>query len=441
MLKRATLVALASALLACSDPAAVPTPAEIAALAETILTEPLPAPLEGEVALTEAKGEPALRRGFERELEALPGWSGLAIVLRSGRHRLEALPALIDRPDLLACDGSRCRLAAPLVVAAGATLVVDGIELRLVQEAGALITAYGGLFISDSELLGWGETAGAPAETDARGAAFRPWITGLEDNRTVIRRSRLAHLGYQGTSTFGLAFTHGGRDPDEGGPRVSVVGNTIQDLYFGFFSFGAVGVEVIQNEITDSHVYGVDPHDATRDLLIAENTVTGTRRSHGIILSREIHDAVVVGNESSGNAGAGLFVDKGSFDVTFARNRSVANGKDGIVVYESRDIRIVANELLGNGRAGVRVRASADVEVESNAIRHNAGPGILVYDWSHAAREPDEEDRSHLLPTSVALATNSLAGNAGGDCSIQGSVELRQPADGTGGCRARATPQ
>lgn len=441
MLKRATLVALASALLACSDPAAVPTPAEIEALAETILTEPLPTPLEGEVALTEAKGEPALRRGFERELEALPRWSGLAIVLRSGRHRLEALPALIDRPNLLACDGSHCRLAAPLVVAAGATLVVDGIELRLVQEAGALITAYGGLFISDSELLGWSEMAEAPAETDARGAVFRPWITGLEDNRTVVRRSRLAHLGYQGTSTFGLAFTHGGRDPDEGGPRVSVVGNTIQDLYFGFFSFGAVGVEVIQNEITDSHVYGVDPHDATRDLLIASNTVTGTRRSHGIILSREIHDAVVVDNQSSGNAGAGLFVDKGSYDVTFARNRSFANGKDGIVVYESRNITVTGNALVGNGRAGVRVRASADVEIKDNTIRHNAGPGIFVYDWSHAARPPDDEDARRLLPTSVTLTGNRLAGNASGDCSLRGEIEVRTPDSVTGDCRARASPQ
>ncbi|MEZ5905309.1 MAG: right-handed parallel beta-helix repeat-containing protein [Geminicoccaceae bacterium] len=266
-----------------------------------------------------------------------------------------------------------------------------------------------------------------PAGTDSRGKAFRPWITGLEDNRTLVRRSHLAHLGYQGTSTFGLAFTHGGRDPAAGGPRVSVVANTIEDLYFGFFSFGAVGVEVIRNEIRASHVYGIDPHDATRDMLIALNTVTGTRRSHGIILSREIHDAMVVLNQSSDNAGAGLFIDKGSHDVTFARNRSFANGRDGIVVYESSDIVIANNELFANGRAGVRVRASANIRVLANAIRHNAGPGIFIYDWGHAAREPDAEDAMRLLPTSVELARNSLANNTGGDCSIKGEVELHSP--------------
>jgi parallel beta-helix repeat protein len=434
LLRRATLATLAFLAFASSTLAQVPTPAEIAALADEILAEPVPAPLAGEVALAEAANEPALRRGFLDELEALPGWQGVAIVLRSGRHRLEALPARIDRPDLLACDGRRCRLAAPLVVAAGAVLVIDGIELRLAQETGALVSAHGGLFISDSELLGWNDEADMPARTDDRGTAFRPWITGLEDNRTVVRRSRLAHLGYQGTSTFGLAFTHGGRDPAEGGPRVSVVANAIEDLYFGFFSFGAVGVEVIQNEISRSHVYGVDPHDATRDMLIAQNTVTGTRRSHGIILSREIHDAMVVLNQSSDNAGAGLFIDKGSHDVTFARNRAFANGKDGIVVYESRDITITRNELFANGRAGIRVRASADVRVSGNAIRHDAGPGIFVYDWSHAAREPDEEDATHLLPTSVELSSNSLANNAGGDCSIQGEVEIRIPPNGYSDC-------
>lgn len=434
MLRRASLVTLACLSLASVSLAEVPTATDIEALAEAILAEPLPEPLAGEVELAEAAAEPALRRGFLDELEALPDWSGQAIVLRTGRHRLEALPALFDRPDLLACDDSRCRLAAPLIVAANATLVVDGIELRLVQEAGALLTAYGGLFVSHSTLLGWNEAAGMPAGTDSRGAAFRPWITGLEDNRTVVRGSRLAHLGYQGVSTFGLAFTHGGRDPAEGGPRVSVVANTIEDLYFGFFSFGAVGVEVIQNEIVASHVYGIDPHDATNDMLIAQNTVTGTRRSHGIILSREIHDAMVVLNQSSDNAGAGLFIDKGSHDVTFARNRSFANGKDGIVVYESRDIDITNNELFANGRAGVRVRASADIRVLRNAIRHNAGPGIFVYDWSHADRDPDEEDATHLLPTSVELARNSLANNAGGDCSIQGEVEIHSPAGDTGDC-------
>ena len=241
---------------------------------------------------------------------------GVSFGRASARASRLALLALTSA-GALACDGRRCRLAAPLVVAAGAVLVIDGIELRLAQETGALVSAHGGLFISDSELLGWNDEADMPARTDDRGTAFRPWITGLEDNRTVVRRSRLAHLGYQGTSTFGLAFTHGGRDPAEGGPRVSVVANAIEDLYFGFFSFGAVGVEVIQNEISRSHVYGVDPHDATRDMLIAQNTVTGTRRSHGIILSREIHDAMVVLNQSSDNAGAGLFIDKGSHDLGY----------------------------------------------------------------------------------------------------------------------------
>jgi poly(beta-D-mannuronate) C5 epimerase len=420
-------LAVAAAILAApalAAPPPVPDAEAIAAIVEELNERPLPASVPGEVAVREASGERDLDRGFAEDLAALPGWTGEAIAVASGILRLEEVARALARPDLLDCAEAACRLAAPLLIEHGAALVVDGVEVRLEQDAGALISAAGDLFVSDAELVGWNASADGPAETDAQGRRFRPWLAGLEANRTLIRRSRLAHLGYDSNSTQGLAFTDAGRADAAGRPAADIVDNRIEDLWFGFFTWNAQGVRVLRNTVEGSHVYGLDPHDATRDMLIAENFIRGTRDSHGVVMSREIHDTVVTRNRSMGNGGAGFFLDKGSWNVAFVGNESFENGTDGITVYESRDVRIAGNDVAGNGRAGIRIRAAAGIEITDNIVHDNDGPGIFVYDWSHAAREPDEEDQRYMQPVSVTITGNRIVDNDSGDCSIQGEVEI-----------------
>ena len=405
----------------------VPTVEAIETMVEGVLAAPLPAASPGRVRVTEAADERDLGRGFLADLEALPAWPGEAISIESGTHGLAAVAEMVERADLLVCEAAACRLAAPLLVAHGATLVIDGLTVRLLQESGALISAAGDLWISEAELLGWNAARDGPATTDAEGRQFRPWVAGLEANRTVIRQSRLAHLGYASNSTQGLAFTDADRRPRLGRPEVDLVANRIEDLFFGFFSWAADGVRILDNVFDGSHVYGIDPHDATRDMLIAMNFVQHTRDSHGIVLSREIHDTVVTRNRSIENGGAGFFLDKGSWNVTFAFNEAFDNGTDGITVYESRDVRILDNHVAGNGRAGIRIRASADITIQDNIVHHNGGPGIFVYDWSHAAREPDAEDEKYLEPVSVSITGNRMADNDSGDCSLQGEITVIEP--------------
>lgn len=405
----------------------VPSAEAIDAVARAVLDAALPVPSPGTVEVTEAADERDLRRGFQADLEALPAWPGVAIVVESGTQRLEEVAKSLERPDLLTCEAAACRLAAPLLVAHGAGLVIDGLTVRLLQEAGGLVSAAGDLWISDAEILGWNEADDQPATTDPEGRRFRPWIAGLEANRTVVRRSRLAHLGYNSNSTQGLAFTNAERDPPAGLPAADIVENRIEDLWFGFFTWNAEGVNVLRNTVDRSHIYGLDPHDATRDMLIAENFIENTRDSHGIVMSREIYDTVVVDNRSIDNGGAGFFLEKNSWNVTFARNESFDNGTDGFVVYESRDVRIVDNHVAGNGRAGIRVRASAEIAIEDNIVHHNAGPGIFVYDWSHSSMPLDSEDALYKQPVSVKITGNRLNDNDSGDCSLQGDITILEP--------------
>lgn len=413
---------------------AVPTEAEVAALVEAVLERPLPDLAPGDIVVTDAAEERDLSRGFLADLEALPDWPGEAIVVETGTHRLEAVAAAIDRPDLLACAEVTCRLAAPLLVRHGAVLIIDGRTVSMMQESGGLLSAAGDLWIADSAIKGWHAGTDAPATTDAEASRFRPWIAGLEANRTVVRQSHLAHLGYDSNSTQGLAFSTADRDEPVGRPSVDIVTSRIEDLFYGFFTWEADGVRILQSTFENNLLYGIDPHDATRDMLIAENFVRGTRDSHGIVMSREIHDTVVTRNRSIDNAGTGFFLDKGSWNVTFAGNESFDNGADGITVYESRDVRITDNHVAGNGRAGIRVRGSADIRIEDNVVHHNGGPGIFVYDWSHASRAPTAEDRRHIQPTRVTITGNRMADNTSGDCSLQGEVTVLEPETGVSDC-------
>lgn len=406
---------------------------DIAALAADLLSAPPPAALPGGVRLVKATDEPGLALGFGPLLEALPGWRDQAIVVEGGRHRLEAIASALGPTAPLACVGTACRLDVPLILRDGALLVIDGLELRLEQASGAAIIAYGDLFISDSRLLGWNAAAARPARTDAAGDSFRPFIVGLGQSHSLIRRSHLAHLGFQAPTAYGLAFATYQRGVLELRPSADLIANTIHDLYFGFYSFEADGVRILRNRIERSHVYGIDPHDATRALLIAENVVLGAKGSHGVVLSREINDAIVIRNRSMDNAGAGFFVDKGGWNITFAANEALDNGMDGITVYESYDVRILRNVIDGNGRNGIRIRASRDIVIEDNIVHANAGAGIAIYDWDFAARAPTAEEISRRLPISATITGNRLAQN-GGRCSIRGAIELQVPPDATSDC-------
>ncbi len=354
--------------------------------------------------------------------------------MANGVVRLEEVAAALARPDLLACTALDCRLAAPLLVEAAATLVIQGTTVRMIQSAGALLSAQGALFISDAELIGWDEAAEATAATDPEGTVFRPWVAGLEANRTIIRNSRLAHLGYLSNATQGLAFTTSGRNPPAGRPEVDIVRSRIEDLYYGFYTWEAEGVRLLQNIFEGNQLYGIDPHDRSRDMLIAENFVRSTKYRHGIVLSREISDTVVVRNRSIANAGSGFFLDKGSHHVTFAENESFDNEIDGFTVLESRDVVIQGNHVANNGRTGIRIRSSADVLIKDNIIHDNVGPGIFAYDWTDNVRQPDDEERRHMQPVRLTISGNRLSDNDGGGCNLRGDVTLVRPSGGNSDC-------
>ncbi|MFD2980383.1 NosD domain-containing protein, partial [Klebsiella pneumoniae] len=70
----------------------------------------------------------------------------------------------------------------------------------------------------------------------------------------------------------------------------------------------------------DNIVYGIDPHDRSHRLIIAGNTVYGTKKKHGIIVSREVNDSWIINNKSFDNKLSGVVIDRNSVNNLIAYN-------------------------------------------------------------------------------------------------------------------------
>ncbi len=403
----------------------MPSPAEIDRLRTRLHDAPDAQLAPGTVALRPVAGMRTIGAMFARLPQKPPLWRGQAIVLEGGSHDLASIAAAMPGPGWLDCDAARCTLSAPLVVGRDTVLTIRDTDLVLSQDHGAAILSWGRLTVSDATLRAWNLAADAPALTDDKGRAFRPYIAAFASSHTLIRRSDLRHLGHQAAMSYGLSFGTDGR----GGavrehPSVDMIGNRLLDVYFGFFSFDADGVVVMDNHIAESHVYGIDPHDDTHNMFIHGNYVIGARHSHGIILSRRIHNTIVSYNVSAGNKKAGFFLDKACTDVLITGNDSFLNGTEGLALHEVERVAVIGNRFHNNGADGIRLRASADVLLDGNTVTANGKHGLRAYDWQGSKRRPNTEEQGQILPMRVGLLGNRVHSNAAGDCRLGGDARV-----------------
>jgi poly(beta-D-mannuronate) C5 epimerase len=197
-----------------------------------------------------------------------------------------------------------------------------------------------------------------------------------------------------------------------------VVDSVFHNLHFGFHSFEAERIQVVGNEFRDSVVYALDSHDRTREAIIALNTVYGTKQRHGITISREVNDGLVIGNVTFDNAGSGIVIDRDSTNNVIHANSSFRNAQDGVSVFESSCNVLTNNYLAGNRRDGLKVRNSFDVGAYSNRIESNSNSGVSAYIANIMASKGGESqntDQASYHPlTSLSLRHNRFSANGVG---------------------------
>ncbi|MFO1068710.1 MAG: right-handed parallel beta-helix repeat-containing protein [Geminicoccaceae bacterium] len=315
-------------------------------------------------------------------------------------------------PDILARSAEGWVLRMPLLIGPHAALVVRGTTLRLSTGDMAAIVSAGILGLVDATVTSLDRATGEPSRIDDDDR-FRPFLLGIGGSRILIAGSRLASLGHRGEKAYGLTASSG---PAQAGalppPSLWMVDSRVEDLFYGLYTFEAGSVVVVNNRFSDNIVYGIDPHDFTRGLVIAGNVVERTRRRHGIVLARGVRDAWLVDNVSRGNGGSGLMVDDAGKDVVIARNEIVDNDWDGIALFESDAVLIRDNRIAGNARDGIRIRNSSGVTVVANVVENNGSDGVEVYGSGSADRAGSHALLCHNILTTPGDAAVDVHGSA-----------------------------
>lgn len=319
----------------------------------------------------------------------------------------------------------------PIVVAQGATLHVgkDTKDLRLSQERGSFMVNDGQLFFTDTKLTAWREADNGPASFRS-GSEFRPFLVSWGGSELYVSGSVFTSLGYSNSKSYGVSITQYTPGMQARLKRAEPTGWLIDsefvDHWYGFYCYEAENVVIKGNTYRDNIVYGIDPHDRSHGLIIAENTVFGTKKKHGIIISREVDDSWIINNKSYDNKLSGIVLDRNSVRNLVAYNEVYQNQSDGITIYESSDNLLWGNRVLNNARHGIRLRNSTNIRLYENISAANGLTGVYGHIKDLSDTDRDIELDPFDAEVSLILVGGKLAANGSSPLSIDSplSVEL-----------------
>lgn len=359
------------------------------------------------------------------------------IHIESGVLTLETLSrrlAEIGEGDLLVRKGGRYVLNVPLLIGPTATLIISGTdanELRMNSETGVFIVNAGKLWFHDVTVSGWDpKTRSYAALNFESKRQFRPFVISWGGSVMNADGSHFHHLGFGGDKGYGFSYSQGPIEIVERRPGAlprptgTVVQNSFEDLYFGFFTNAADDVALVGNEYKNNVIYGVDPHDFSQRLIIAYNTSYGALKKHGIIGSREVDDSWIVGNIVFDNHGTGIMLDRISAGNVVYANRVWGNGQEGMAAYESPCNIMAANVVFGNRGDAVKVRNSTDVGIFHNQLSTTDRTGVNIYigDPREVPGFPlrDVKKDPYIKFVSVAIVDNTIDKHNGSGITATG---------------------
>lgn len=319
----------------------------------------------------------------------------------------------------------------PVVVAQGASLRIgeETRDFRLSQERGAFLVNDGKLFITGTRLTAWREQDDTPAWF-RKPSEFRPFLVSWGGSELYIADSTVTSLGYDNSKSYGVAITQYTPGMHERLKRPEptgwLVNSEFVDHWYGFYCYEARDVVIKGNTYRDNIVYGIDPHDRSHGLVIAENTVHGTRKKHGIIISREVDDSWIINNKTYDNKLSGIVIDRNSVNNLVAYNEVYQNHSDGITLYESSNNLLWGNKIVGNQRHGIRLRNSVNIRLYENLAIANGLTGVYGHIKDLSNTDRDIELDPFDTKVSMIVVGGKLAGNGSSPLSIDSplSVEL-----------------
>ena len=320
----------------------------------------------------------------------------------------------------------------PIVVGQGATLHIDESvkDFRLSQERGSFLVNDGYLFVTGTRLTAWSESRNGPAKYRGKPEEFRPFLVSWGGAEMYMLDTVVTSFGYAASKSYGVSISQYSPSVDKilHRPRPTgwLLGNTFDDMWYGFYCYEADDVVILDNIYKHNIVYGIDPHDRSKRLIIARNTAYGTKKKHGIIISREVDDSWIFNNVSHDNGLSGIVIDRMSKNNVVAYNEVYANGSDGITIYESPDNLLWGNRSVANAKHGIRVRNSLDIKLYENVVIGNAYSGIYGHIKDLTGTDRDLRLDPFDPTVSLVVVGGQMIGNHSGPVHIDQplSVEL-----------------
>ena len=332
-------------------------------------------------------------------------------------------------------------LRASLYLSEGARLVLFGTklggdvnELRLQSNnTGSTndiinITAdWGSIDIRSTAITSWDDAVNGP---DTENGVFRRSFirirSSLETNgvtplesRMDILDSDIGYLGSHNAEAYGLVWKV--LEDKTNRPYgaltnlyklVNVYGNILRSRvhnnYFGMYSFGAYGMQMMDNEMDHNIGYGFDPHDDSDYLVIERNNVHHNGL-HGIIASQRCNNTIIRDNISWNNGHNGIMLHRYCDDSIIEGNRCFHNGDSGIALFDNYRTIVRNNTCLNNLLSGIRLSVGpSDNLIEHNEFAGNSLYGIYLYKGIDA---PFPGDNGH--PKRNTFLNNNVHHNAG----------------------------
>ena len=203
--------------------------------------------------------------------------------------------------------------------------------------------------------------------------------------------SELRYLGHSETESYGLSW----RLEGSGG---SIKNSIISHLYFGLYSFEVGGLEVLDNEVFSSVVYGIDPHTGSHDMKIQRNVVHDNGK-HGIILAEDCVDSVISDNVVYRNQHHGIVLYLRSDRNTIENNETFDNLAQGININESLEQRGAQQPGLQQHRVRRRRRPERHRQPgrEERDPRQRAGRGAAGQRHLQGGRAGQRDRRERAL--------------------------------------------
>ncbi len=296
-------------------------------------------------------------------------------------------------------------LDATIVVEKGSTLVINSSDTKWLKILAGdkngdgdrdivnSITVFGNLIIDSVKITSWDpenndfikfEVDILPSrefEHTGIDAIPRPYIKTEDETTgtTNITNSEIAYLGYEcGSGCSGISYY--------GNNGTSIVkNNEIHHDRFGFYSVGVGGVVLEDNHVHHNFMYGFDPHTATHDMLIRNNTVHD-HGAMGIICSLDCYNITIEGNEVYNSAGSGIMFSRNMSD-SVARNNDVHDEEKCIFLSQSPNNEVYDNDISNCESQGIYIyHNSIENKVYNNTLT-NATEGIEESDDSQGTNE------------------------------------------------------